>query len=421
MRTAAGLSALPLPNLLRSTVVLHACASENLVRATSTVLSKAVAAQVDGQQGGQTSPFARQILDAARATVFRHFAAGETLGDVRAVARRLQMSGVRCIVDHSTEEIEADDARQANVDAKLALLRTLSTELDGACAFIPVKMTGLIAPALLEKLTAAIPPDAAAPMELRDAADAAGLSASDDAMLTSAVGRMREVCRGAAEADVRLLLDAEQAHRQPAIRLLARHLAAEFNTKEEPLVYDTHQAYLRGCRARLEADLAHAKQRGYTLAVKLVRGAYRTGETARDRAVLQPSKAHTDAAYDDCAAMLLDEAIGAGAGASLLLATHNRPSAEKLADALRVSGAPLDHPRVHFAQILGMADDLTLSLGLEGFNAYKLVPYGAFDEVLPWLLRRLEENQDALGAAAAERPLLRSELRGRAMRAVGLG
>mmetsp|Transcript_21370 Transcript_21370/g.56284 ORF Transcript_21370/g.56284 Transcript_21370/m.56284 type:complete len:89 (+) Transcript_21370:128-394(+) len=83
-------------------------------------------------------------------------------------------------------------------------------------------------------------------------------------------------------------------------------------------------------------------------------------------------------------------------------------------------GVARDHPRVHIAQILGMADDLTLTLGLAGYNALKLVPYGAFHEVMPWLLRRLEENQDALGAAAEERPLLRGEVRRRFAAAVRL-
>ena len=67
-----------------------------------------------------------------------------------------------------------------------------------------------------------------------------------------------------------------------------------------------------------------------------------------------------------------------------------------------------------------MADDLTLTLGLQGFNALKLVPYGELQQVLPWLLRRLDENQDALGASAVERPLLRKEVHRRALRAVGL-
>ena len=103
----------------------------------------------------------------------------------------------------------------------------------------------------------------------------------------------------------------------------------------------------------------------------------------------------------------------------MLLATHNRSSALAVADALRARVVPLQHPRVHFAQILGMADDLTLSLGLAGCNAHKLVPYGSFEEVLPWLLRRLEENQDALGACATERPLLRAEVGRRVRAALG--
>jgi hypothetical protein len=213
---------------------------------------------------------------------------------------------------------------------------------------------------------------------------------------------------------------------------------------------------LVGTEQRLRADLAHAHAHGYALAVKLVRGAYRAGEAQRDASVLQPSKAHTDAAYDACATLLLEAAVngdagdgtgngagdGAGDGAvggasgcshggvssgssapsaALLVATHNRDSALGVVDGLRARGAPLSHPRVHFAQILGMADDLTLSLGLGGCNSHKLVPYGAFEEVLPWLLRRLDENNDALAAAAIERPLLRAELRRRALGAVGLG
>lgn len=428
------LSALPLPNLLRSTLVLHACGSDTLVRAASVLLTR------------NFSP----VLAAAKPTVFRHFAAGESIDDVRAVATRLSASGVSCIVDHATEEIEADGERAGNVDSKRSLLQTLSSELGGTCRFMPVKMTGLVAPTLLERLTDGVrrvesrtetrPSSSSetcvavsAVVELPEAAAAAALSDAEQTELTTAVERMRSLCDGASSSGVSLLLDAEQWHRQPAIRLLARTLAAEFNATpgKPPLVYDTHQAYLRGCEGRLRADLAHAKAHGYTLAVKLVRGAYTQGERARDASVLQPDKPATDAAYDACASMLLQAATatheteGAAArstpaSAALLLATHNRASARVVAEAMAAAGTPADHPRVHFAQILGMADDLTFSLGLGGFNACKLVPFGDFGEVLPWLLRRLEENRDALGAAAEERPLLRRELARRVTDALAL-
>ena len=463
MSTSRGLAMLPLPNLLRSTAIFHACSSASLVKAGSAAISLAVAK-------GSSMPrlLASPILATARATIFSQFVAGEGLRHARAIASQLAECNVRCIVDHSTEELEDDHLRQHNLDMKLELLRTLSSELSGACSFVPVKMTSLISPTLLERLTDGVERHAAAssvgaaaagaaaggsPLPpglptLDEAADAAELDgAHERTELTSAMARLRTLCDGARAVGVPLLLDAEQTHRQPAIRLIARTLSAEFNREggagAQPLVYDTHQAYLVGAEARLHDDLAHARASGYVLAVKLVRGAYRAGEMARDPTVLQPSKDHTDAAYDRCAALLLEAALGDGAegaaddakgaadggaplqqptqqptqqpphgpaAASLLLATHNRQSALSVAEELRQRGAPSGHGRVHFAQILGMADDLTLSLGLAGCSAHKLVPYGSFDEILPWLLRRLEENQDALGACATERPLLRAEL-----------
>lgn len=438
MSTSRGLAKLPLPSLLRSTAIFHACSSASLVKAGSAAISLAVA-----EGSGMPRLLASPILAAARATIFSQFVAGEELRDARAIASQLAECNVRCIVDHSTEELEDDHLRQHNLDTKLDLLRMLSSELSGACSFVPVKMTSLISPTLLERLTEGVERHAAASSPgsassgggglhtglptLEEAADAAELDgAGGRAELASAMARLRTLCDGARTVGVPLLLDAEQTHRQPAIRLIARALSAEFNSGAQgahhPLVYDTHQAYLVGAEARLRADLAHARATGYVLAVKLVRGAYRAGEMARDPTALQPSKDHTDDAYDRCAALLLDAALGAeGAGdsgapsqqpgaASLLLATHNRQSALSIAEELHRRGVSSGHGRVHFAQILGMADDLTLSLGLAGCSAHKLVPYGSFDEILPWLLRRLEENQDALGACATERPLLRAEL-----------
>ena len=460
--TSHGLSRLPLPSLLRSTAIFHACGSDALVKAGNSAISRAVAQQDKGL-------LARPILAAARATIFNQFVAGETLTDARAIAQRLAAVNVRCIVDHSTEELEEECLRQHNLEAKLELLRKLSAELSDACSFVPVKMTGLISPTLLEQLTTGIlraeqkagggngsdgHGGTAALPTVEEVADAARLDEDERLALSGAMARLRELCEGARAVGVPLLLDAEQTHRQPAIRLVARSLSAEFNRPRSgaegggavaaPIVYDTHQCYLVGTEQRLRGDLAHARAHGYTLAVKLVRGAYRAGEAQRDPSVLQPSKAHTDAAYDACATLLLEAAVsgdardGTGDGASgsgevgvssgssapsaaLLVATHNRDSALGVVHGLQARGAPLSHPRVHFAQILGMADDLTLSLGLGGCNAHKLVPYGAFEEVLPWLLRRLDENNDALAAAAIERPLLRAELRRRALGALGLG
>ena len=236
---------------------------------------------------------------------------------MRGVADRLAAAGVRCIVDHSTEESEEASARQFNLDSKVALLQTLRRELPTTCAFVPIKLTALVSPGLLEKITtaaaathgassaASAKPDA----ELRQAAST--LSAAEQEELTTALEALRALCAGSRNAAMPLLLDAEQTPRQPAIRLIARTLSyryrdssfaitlphsrhvtrrhtahqtlnmcvvhrAEFNLLgAAPLVYNTHQAYLRGAEETLREEVTVARSCGYTLAVKLVRGAYR--------------------------------------------------------------------------------------------------------------------------------------------------
>ena len=379
---AASAAAVPTPQLVRSAIVLHACASPQIVLHAARLLQRAAASN---------SPLAQPALLAARHTIFTHFAAGETLHDVRAVAARLGAAGVRCIVDHATEESTEASARAHNLERKLALLAELRAELPAAAAFVPVKLTALVDPAALERATAS-PSDA-------------------DALLAEGVAQCRPLCEAARAASIPLLLDAEQTPRQPAIMRIARALSAEFNPRgAAPTLYNTHQMYLRGARATLDEEAAHAAEAGYVLAVKLVRGAYMQTEPA---AALQPSKGATDDAYDGAAALLLERV--ADGGGALLLATHNRRSLQKLGERMAELGLARDDPAVHAAQILGMADDATYGLGAAGYNALKLVPYGAFDELLPWLLRRLEENSSILGAAAEERPLLRRELRRRVL------
>jgi hypothetical protein len=146
MQTASGLSSLPLPALLRSAAVLHACASDTLVRFTKSVLSKAIAGHGPPLVGAAA-------LAATRATAFTQFVAGTSLADAQRRAQALGRYNVRCIIDHSTEELEGLEARQAIIRAKVALLHELQAGLGPQCAFVPLKLTALISPSLLERLT----------------------------------------------------------------------------------------------------------------------------------------------------------------------------------------------------------------------------------------------------------------------------
>jgi len=401
MRTACGLRALPAPQLLRSAAVLHACQSDLLLGGVRALLGPRALPLV----GLAAARF-------ARATVFRQFVAGESLAEVAAAAKELKVSGIRCIVDHSTEESEAASARALNLQAKLNMLSTVSHELDERCAFVPVKLTALVSPALLERITAVVegqPLLAGNGTDLPAVIDAAQLLPAERADLEDSFDALHALCGRASAVGIGLLFDAEQTHRQPAIHLIARLLMREWNRGALTVVYDTHQAYLVGTRERIQAELELAQLHGYTLGVKLVRGAYRATEMARGSTRLQPSKEATDDEYDRCAALLLEAALRPLAPkvcssatapfvrdpfhdfeleksqsskavekpnaearfsslavsiktpvsspspttASLILATHNRPSTFAVADALLTLGQPLNHQGVHFAQILG--------------------------------------------------------------------
>jgi hypothetical protein len=178
--------------------------------------------------------------------------------------------------------------------------------------------------------------------------------------------------------------------------------------------------------------------------VHVLTGAYIFGETDSGfRERIRPTKAATDAAYDAAVRSLLTSIADDKQSAAIVIATHNEESVVSAVSTMKELGLPPDHPSVHFAQILGMADHLTYALGLGtttestsgaesssssvatsqkdvesgsvpgSHNVTKLLVYGDFDQVLPWMLRRLQENQDVLGAAARERSLLWRELRRR--------
>lgn len=276
----------------------------------------------------------------------------------------------------------------------------------------------------------------------RKDAPPAPLSPSHQQSWARVVNRGAALAQTARREGVTVLLDAEQTYLQGAVDAIACELMARYNrpasqssggasgvsgspdSEQRPCaVYSTYQAYLRDARWRLGADMAGVRASGAIFGAKLVRGAYLTTERTRaaDRGERDPTQASLDAthgSYASCASALLD-AVRDG-GACAMFATHNEDSVSSLAAAARALPPPVA-PRVSFAQLLGMCDHLTEGLALSGIPVAKYVPYGPVGEVMPYLLRRAQENSDllggsSLGGAARELALLREEL-GRRVRA----
>lgn len=366
--------------------------------------------------------FGEAILRAVRHTVFNHFCGGETIDDCIATARRLNSTAsIRSIVDWSIEESSDPAAWDENAKRKAAIIRSAANAMGDAIAFVPLKLTALLSPAMLERMAKLPPSVLHVPVEQWRQQ----LSTEDCVFLEHALRRIGDVCQASLDCGVPVLVDAEQSNRQFGVHLIVRELQRKFNTGGSIVVYDTLQMYLTCSAQRLDALVTAAHAGGYTYAVKLVRGAYVESEARLG--TLHVSKDATDIAYDQAARKLLrivrecSQASTVGChipAVAVMLATHNRTSIIRATQEMRSLELAPNHDLVHFAQILGMVDNLTIALGLSGYNVSKLVVFGNIREVLPWLLRRMQENKAAFGAQTTEMPVLRAEL-WRRLRSIG--
>lgn len=388
-----------LPQLVFEGVLFKLCSYSSLVRLASATL-----------QGDYpiVSPLARILV---RHSIFPHFVAGESMESCLEISRSLnKYASVSTILDHNIEEKETEDAWDLNLKNKLAHLERLRAQ-QHTVKFIPLKPTALMCPKLLETMTKHLESGGGNDEE----SCVAALSAEERKRLESGLSRLSEICRVARDGKLGVLLDAEQTYRQPAIEVVAHRLSKLFNCQGDVVVYNTYQCYLQRTAAALKRDIELAKRDNYTLAVKLVRGAYMRTERQRIASMnysmqdpILKSKAATDASYNSALATLIQQ-VPKGS-VSVLVATHNRQSVDHAVSLMKQQDMENSHPQVHFGSIMGMSDNVSNALGLAGYNSLKLVSFGQFEDVLPWLCRRLDENSDALGAMQGERQLIAQEI-----------
>jgi len=222
--------------------------------------------------------------------------------------------------------------------------------------------------------------------------------------------RLKTLADKAAELGVRMMVDAEQTYFQPAIDHFVLRLQRTYN-KERPIIYNTYQCYLKDSYDRIKIDLERARRDGFFFAAKCVRGAYMIQERARARDRGYPSPIHetieeTHKNYHKCVDVILEHIESA----DLMIASHNENTVKYVVQRMQELQIPVRGGGIYFGQLLGMCDHVSFSLGMSGYMAYKYVPYGPVHEVLPYLVRRAEENSNMLGNAKKEITLLQQEL-----------
>lgn len=220
--------------------------------------------------------------------------------------------------------------------------------------------------------------------------------------------RMFALGEHAADKGVRLLVDAEQTYFQRTMDQLAFQMQQRYN-RGGTYVYQTYQLYLKNSDKELEWELREASEKGFKLGAKIVRGAYMDSERALAESKGLPSPIHdtkedTDRNFNRCLDSLLRE-VGRGTS-SVFIASHSQASIEHALDRMKEFNIPRASSDVFFGQLKGMADHLTFTLGQHGYRVAKLVPYGKVADVMPFLIRRAQENSAILSRSSEERGLI---------------
>lgn len=327
-------------------------------------------------------------------TIYKQFVGGETREECLHIIQTLAKYNVGSILDYS---VEGEQNEQSFEHCKNEIIQNIEFSKDKTyIPFCVFKPTGLIRFALLEKVSADIT-----------------LSYEEQHEWKRAKDRVFQICQKAYDAKQPIFIDAEESWIQKAIDDLTNECMITFN-KNQCIVLNTFQLYRTDRLQFLKDSFKKAKENSYYLGAKLVRGAYM--EKERERAAkkgypspIHPDKPSTDQAYDDALIFCVEniDKITVCAG------THNEKSSLHLVNLMEKHGLKKNDSRIYFSQLLGMSDHISFNLSREGYNVVKYVPYGPVESVLPYLIRRAQENTSVKGQTGRELDLITRELKRR--------
>jgi proline dehydrogenase len=325
-----------------------------------------------------------------RATVFDHFCGGVNEVDCLKVVDKMFTKGVSSVLDYSVEGKE----EEAQFDAALAMtLKTITFAKEReAIPFAVFKPTGFGRIDLYEKV-----------------GEKTNLTVAEETEWQRIITRFDTACKAAFENDVFLLIDAEESWMQDAADAIVTDMMRTYN-KQKAIVFNTLQMYRWDRLDYLKQLHELAKTEGFHIGMKLVRGAYMEKENDRAAAkgLQSPicvSKDATDINYNAAVLYMVEHlnqmAIFAG--------THNEESSYKLMQLLNENGIAKDDKRIFFGQLLGMSDNISFNLAAHNYNVAKYLPFGPVRDVMPYLIRRAEENTSVAGQTSRELTLIVKE------------
>lgn len=326
-----------------------------------------------------------------KGTLFQQFCGGETMDEAGNTASMLAKYGVGTILDYGVEGKEAEEEFDRAVPEFIKAIKYAAK--NKSIPFISMKVTGFSRFALLEKVHARQP-----------------LTEAEQAEWKRIFDRIDFICKAADESNIMVLIDAEESWIQEPVDELADAMMARYN-KGRVIVFNTFQLYRHDRLEFLKISYKKACDAGYMLGAKLVRGAYMEKERTRARErgyvdPIQPSKQATDQDYDAAARFCLERL----SHLAVFIGTHNEKSCLEAVRYMQDNKVPANTDRVYFSQLYGMSDNISFNLAHGGYHVAKYLPYGPVTDVIPYLMRRAQENTSVAGQTGRELGLIKKEL-----------
>lgn len=336
-------------------------------------------------------PFVDYIV---RHTIFQQFCGGENLMDCQKAIDTLYKYDSLTILDYGAEGKSSEEDFNRVMEETMRAVEFAAS--NNSVPVVSTKITGLVDNDVL--------------INIQSGKDQ---NESQIRAYNQLHERVDKICNRAAELGVGVFVDAEESWLQKPIDALVMEMMAKYN-HEKVIVYNTYQLYRHDKLSQLKADHQLASKQGVLFGAKLVRGAYMEKERERAKEMnypspIQPDKASTDRDFDAG----IEYCIRNYKEIASCCASHNLESNRKQAELIDSLGLQKDHPHFNFCQLYGMSDYITFNIGKAGYNVAKYVPYGPIKDVIPYLIRRAQENSSVTGEMSRELSLIKQEIKRR--------
>ena len=324
-------------------------------------------------------------------TIYKQFVGGETIAECADTVHELAKYNVKAILDYSVEGREAPEDIQAALDETLHSIPNAAKEAN--IPFAVFKPTAFTTSNVLTKVSAG-----------------QQLTPAEAAEADNFRNRIDMLCKAASDQNIPILIDAEDSWYQNFIDEVVDQMMAKYNG-ERAIVFNTFQMYRHDRLEFLKKSWQKAVDGNYFLGAKFVRGAYM--EKERERALemkypspIQPDKESTDRDYNRALKFCMEHIDRI----TIFNGTHNEYSSQYLTELMKEKGLKNGDPRVWFSQLYGMSDHISFNLAHAGYNVAKYLPYGPVKHVIPYLVRRAEENTSVKGQTGRELSLISKEM-----------